>query len=106
MPTVRTARCRSRGRLSGQLDADQEAAFRTTRDMIKRLAVRTRDVTMRLAVRTARECLQTATDLTMRLSGNLTPDQEPVFQKSYILDPVAGFQNSKRRDKEACCQDS
>ncbi len=62
--------------------------------MMERLAVSTKDMTMRLAVRTARECLQTATYLTMRLSGILTPDQEPGFQKSYIPDPVAGFQNS------------
>ncbi len=73
---------------------------------MERLAASTKDITMRLAVRTARECLQTATDLTMRLSGSLTPDQEPGFQKSYTPDPEAGFQNSKRRDQEACCQDS
>ncbi len=63
---------------------------------MERLAVSTKDMTMRLAVRTAGECRQTATDLTMRLSGSLKPDQETGFQKSYIPNPVAGFQNSIR----------
>jgi hypothetical protein len=84
MPAFKTAEARSRGRLSLQLEADQEAAFRTNRDMMERLAVSTRDVTMRLSVRIAR-------NLTMRLSGSLTPNQEPGFQKSYTPDPVAGF---------------
>jgi hypothetical protein len=64
--------------------------------MMERLAVSTKDMTIRLAVRTARECLQTATDLTMRLPGSLTPDQESGFQNSYIPDQGAGFQNSIR----------
>jgi hypothetical protein len=64
-PAFKTAGARSRGRLSLQLEADQEASFRTeadqeasfrtTRDIMEMLAVRTRDVTMRLSVRTARE---------------------------------------------------
>jgi hypothetical protein len=63
---------------------------------MERLAVRTGDVTMRLAVRTARECLQTATDLTMRLSGSLTNDKETGFQNSYIPDQGAGFRTVNR----------
>jgi hypothetical protein len=81
-------RCRSRGRLSGQLDADQEAAFRTTSDMIERLAVRTRDMIKRLTVRTARDLIKMPAFRTARgrsrgrLSKQLKPDPEAGFHYS------------------------
>jgi hypothetical protein len=86
-PAFRTARCQSRGRLSGQLDADQEAAFRSTIET-ERLAVRTRDMIKRLAVRTAKDLIKVPDFTTARIRsrGRLSKQLEP--------DPEAGFHYS------------